>query len=100
MAEKTKQGRLDAATMYPMMELYEESQMTQKQFCLEMDIVPHTFTYWLSKYRKSKKRSSPASDSKNEFIELAVASTPSSSNLARFMRITYPDGTKIELPVR
>ena len=32
MAEKAKQGRLDAATMFPMMELFEDSAMTQRRF--------------------------------------------------------------------
>lgn len=98
MAEKKKQKRHDSLTMFPIMELFEESGMTQKQFCKEMDLVPHTFTYWLNKYRKTKKTG--VQKSKPEFVELAISSNLDSVTTERLIRITYPDGTRVELPVR
>lgn len=97
MAEKSKQGRLDTKTMFPLIELFEESGMTQKQFCIEMDIVPHTFTYWLNKYRKRKKPG--MQKSKPEFVELEISSNRDLVTTDRLIRITYSDGTLVELPV-
>lgn len=98
MAGKSKQGRLDSSVMFPMMELFEDSKMTQKQFCIEMDIVPHTFTYWLNKYRKSHEPKGQQR-SQSDFLSLNVISGAPSKEFVRQMRITYPDGTIIELPV-
>jgi transposase-like protein len=98
MADKSKRGRLDSAVMFPMIKLFVESKMTQKQFCAEMDLVPHTFTYWLNKYRrsiKSKFQSKPTGD----FVSLNVTSTTPAKESVRQIRITYPDGTLIELPI-
>ncbi len=98
MTKKTKQGRLDASTMFPLMELYEDSEMTQKQFCVEMDLVPHTFTYWLTKYRKSKQPTKKTVVA-GKFVELEVEAPKTKGEAVRHMRISYPDGTLIELPV-
>ena len=84
--------------MFPLMELYEDSGMTQKQFCVEMDIVPHTFTYWLNKYRKSM-ATIITKEAKPEFVELAVSTNQESVATHRLIRISYPDGTLIELPI-
>jgi len=98
MAGKSNQGRLDASTMFPMMEMYEDSGLTQKQFCSQMGLMPHTFNYWRNKYRKTKK-SDFTKEAKAEFVELKVALPPQSPSPHRLIRISYPDGTLIELPV-
>jgi transposase-like protein len=98
MSKKKQNGKRTSSEMYPMMELYEESGMTQKQFCEEMDLVPHAFTYWLTKYRKSK-RSIENTDLAGKFVELEVEAPKMKSKLLRYMRIKYPDGTLIEVQV-
>lgn len=98
MAKKAKQGRLDSIVMFPMIELFQESGMTQKQFCEEKDLMPHTFTYWLSKYRKSV-QPKLQTKSKGDFVSLNVSATTDVKESVRQMRITYPDGTLIELPI-
>jgi hypothetical protein len=84
--------------MYPFIELYEGSGMSQKQFCEEQHIVPHTFTYWLTKYRKSKRSKSIISE-QNEFVALNISEPTEKLTKLRQIRITYPDGTLVELPV-
>lgn len=98
MAEKIKRKRLDSTVMFPLVELFEDSGMTQHKFCAEMDLVPHTFTYWLIKYRKSKNKIVNR-ESKPEFVELAISPDAESVLSTRLIRITYPDGTLVELPV-
>jgi hypothetical protein len=98
MAQKIKQKRLDSTVMFPMVELFEDSGMTQHKFCAEMDLVPHTFTYWLNKYRRSKNKR-VNNETKPEFVELAISPGSESVLSTRLIRITYPDGTLVELPV-
>ena len=95
MSEKKNTIRHSEATMYPLVELYNESSMTQKGFCTEMEIAPHTLSYWLMKYRKKTNlEAQPAP----KFQALNISNAPIQNNTSRLIRITYPDGTKIELP--
>ena len=98
MADKAKKGRLDSAVMFPLMELFEESGMTQRQFCEDKDIVQHTFTYWLGKYRRVK-RGKDLKGGGDKFIGLSIAEPERSAKSVRLMRISYADGTIVELPV-
>lgn len=81
--------------MFPMMELFEQSDLSRNQFCEQMDLSVHSFNYWLNKYRKSKMALSGGSVNK-EFMELKVVapSAPMGN-----MRISYSNGTVIELPI-
>jgi hypothetical protein len=95
MPEGIKTHRHTKASMFPMMELYEESDLPRKQFCKEMDIPLHTFTYWLNKFRKSKMHPSAPHVNK-EFVKLEILPPTS---LVGNIRISYPNGTVVELPV-
>ena len=81
--------------MFPMMELFEQSDLSRNQFCEQMDLSVHSFNYWLNKYRKSKVAQSGGFVNK-EFMELKVVapSVPMGN-----MRISYSNGTVIELPI-
>lgn len=95
MAKTKPNSRKEASEMYPLIELYQESNMTQKQFCEEMDILPHRFTYWLTKYRKENQSNSTAGQ-QTEFISLDISSKEQSKLSSRLIRVKYPDGTLVE----
>ena len=41
-----------AAEMYPLIESYLDSGLTQKQFYRQQELPHHVFSYWLRHYRK------------------------------------------------
>ena len=85
--------------MYPLIELWLESDRSQRSICEEHDIKPHVFSYWRSKYDRenglaNKLVSGDEKDRSSKFISLEVAS--SAESLAPyFLEIKYKDGTCI-----
>ncbi len=49
-----KRKRRREAEMFSMMEHYEESGLTQREFCIEVDLPQSVFQYWWRRYRESQ----------------------------------------------
>jgi hypothetical protein len=81
------------ANMYPLIQAYEDGELTQKAFCQTHQLPNCVFQYWLRKYREEE-------DSVNAddpgFIHLDVRGGMASS---RTIEIRYPDGTLISIPL-
>lgn len=79
--------------MYPLVEEYLTSEVSQREFCQSHQIKVHTFQYWLSKYKQEQIKENQM----DKFIPLEV--NDSSSLLNQVVRISYPSGMIIEFPV-
>lgn len=79
--------------MYPLVQEYLSSEVSQREFCRSHQIKVHTFQYWLSKYKQEQIKENQM----DKFIPLEV--NDSSSLLNQVVRISYPSGMMIEFPV-
>lgn len=83
--------------MYPILDKYHRGDQNRTQICTEFNIAPHTFNYWLTKYRKDRHRL------ESNFIDVAVVHEKDveveEMNAGRAIRVHYPDGTLIEIPI-
>lgn len=70
--------------MFPLIEEWENSNESREAFCHRHNLQLSTFSYWRSRYIKSKVR--PATS----FVELQP-------NLGEDLEIIYPNGVKIRL---
>ena len=77
-----------------LIEQYETSGQTQKEFCADRDLPFNTFQYWL--YRRSKKVRS-VSGSTPEFLPVEVVRSAAPEGAATKTRATEP-AVEIELP--
>ena len=71
--------------IFDMIDRWQQSGLTQKAFCREVNLPYHVFHYWYRRYRITE--STPASP----FIKLRV-STPSISSS---MELVLPDGKRL-----
>jgi transposase-like protein len=99
MASRKKKVRFNASTMYPLVVQYEQSDLTLKQFCKKHRFSISTFSYWLSKYRRSEQVANKEESLAPHFDQLTVTDLASSTFSSSVIRITYPSGVKLELPV-
>jgi hypothetical protein len=89
-----KTRRKTSEEMYPLVKVFNESAESMEEFCQEHVISMHVFNYWRSKY------SSEAKPKKSSFVALELSKTkdplPQSSLV---MKISYPNGVVVELPI-
>jgi len=50
-AGKPGREKRDATNMFPLIARWQQSKLTQKEFCVRNAIAAHVFNYWLAKYR-------------------------------------------------
>lgn len=73
--------------MLQLVELYEESGLSQRAFCQEQHLKVSQFTYWIHKVRKEKQAASG-------FLQLSPPEPVAQ------MEVVYPNGVKVRLPAR
>jgi hypothetical protein len=81
------------AEMYPVIESYLESGLTQRVFCRSSGSRCRSFTYWLAKYRREQKFERAPSEG-NAFIELAA---PAGGSERAVAELVYPNGVRLRL---
>lgn len=74
--------------MFDMIDRWQQSGLTQKAFCREVNLAYHVFHYWYRRYRITE--SKPASS----FIKLRI-STPS---VCSSLELVLPDGKRLLFP--
>lgn len=79
--------------MFPLVKRYLASDQSRVDFCTEHNIKVHTFQYWLGKYKEDRL------DKKqfNKFVPIQIQEEKAVTN--RSLRLTFPNGTKVELPL-
>ena len=75
--------------MFPLIQEWEGSSLSQKAFCTLHEIKPHIFWYWLRQYRESKQ---PSKKEVTSFIPIEVEEPDTPAVLAE---IIYSDGTRL-----
>lgn len=74
---------------------YEQSGLTQKRYSKQRGISPSMVSYYLRKAREENEfRDDKAQEASSKFSELQIISTRD-----KLLRITYPSGIQIELPI-
>ena len=76
--------------MFPLIQSWEASDLSQKDFCALHHLKPHVFWYWLRRYREREK----AGQSQQNFIPIKVGPK---ADKRIFAEIIYPDGTRLLL---
>lgn len=72
--------------MFALVESYQQSSQSQKEFCQEQGIKPSTFSYWIKKKRLSEKPSVG-------FIK--IDTTPALEE--NHLEILYPNGVRLKI---
>ncbi len=81
--------------IYPAIERWQQSGLSQHEFCQVEGFSYSRFNYWVRKYRKENDGSSL-----NNFIPIHLASLNKASRSDNdVIRITYPNGVKVECSV-
>ena len=76
--------------MFLVIEQWEESIMTQVEFCRSQKIPKSTFYYWLKKYKEEK------GGLQNPFIPLTIKGDEKSACVPCELTISYPNGVKVD----
>jgi transposase-like protein len=81
--------------MFPLIQEWGRSSLSQKEFYTHHRIKPHVFYYWLRRYREEEE---PASKGAGGFVSVEMAEEePSEAVLAE---VIYSDGTRLVLKER
>ena len=75
--------------MYPLIESYLSSEMSQLDFCNSNGIAQHVLSYWLKQYREQD------SNKKIQSFAQVELSKPESKNV----QIIFPNGLEIKIPI-
>ena len=75
--------------MFPLIEQWERSGLSQKEFYSHHGIKPHVFWYWLRRYREEGQL---APQEGQGFVSVEMEEVPAKFVLAE---IIYPDGTRL-----
>ena len=94
-----KNKRYTSSDMFPMIDLYKESDLGRSAFCKEMGIKLHTFNYWLDRYKKSSQEESGFVPIKVVGTEDRETSSVAPTAVDRIIRIETSNGLLIEIPV-
>lgn len=78
-----------AAEMFPLIQEWERSGLSQKEFYNHYRIKPHVFWYWLRRYREEGQA---APQEAPGFVSVEMEEAPAESVLAE---VIYPDGTRL-----
>ena len=73
--------------MLHLVEVYQQSGLSQRAFCQEQGLKLSQFPYWIQKVRKEKQASSG-------FVQLSPPEP------AAQMEVIYPNGVKVRLPAQ
>ena len=78
-----------ASEMFPLIQAWERSDLSQKAFYNHHGIKAHVFWYWLRRYREE---GHPAPKESRGFISVEMEETPGKAVLAE---VIYADGTRL-----
>lgn len=89
--------------MYLAIKLWQESGLSQVQFCSNEELPVKTFSYWLRKYRKEEGVSVEyGKKAPNTFIPVEISkgrtSTETNTNSER-IEVSFPNGVQLSCPV-
>lgn len=91
-----------ARAMFPLIEAYLVSGLSQKHFCEAEGIAYSTFQWWLRQYRQRQVELEAVPEKRNGFIPLGTYDPPreSSEEEGLYCEIEYPGGVVVRLSGR
>ena len=88
----TKQERENwQKEMFTLIEQWEKSVTSQKEFCTQHDLRPHVFYYWLNKYKRMR------STSRSGFVPVEISAGEAQPKDQGEIQIQYPNGVMVIL---
>jgi hypothetical protein len=75
--------------MHYHIELWQQSKLTQKQYCIANNLAYHKFIYWLQKIRDAQ---NPA-----DGVFIPVKTKPAKRTFVTDVEIIYPNGVRLRL---
>ena len=87
MANIAKQER--KTKMYSLVEAWQNSSSSKKEFCLENNVTVGIFSYWLKKYKNTQSL---------EFVEIKAEPTPQNSNSNTIVKFNFSGNICAEVP--
>ena len=90
----SRAGRKTAAIMFPVVEKYLASGLSQKAFCDQHKLPAASFSYWLRKYRKAHAGSpgAPAPGTPEAFVPIRITATSSTQSACE---LVFPNGVTV-----
>ena len=88
--------------MYQIIEYWQESKLSQKEYCKQENIVYHTFKYWYRKYKVEQGlvKANTIKDNKNEFIPVEISSWSKQAFCnPDQIEVLFPNGVHMSCPV-
>ena len=91
-----------ARAMFPLIEAYLASGLSQKHFCRQEGIAYSTFQWWLRQYRQRHVDAEAGSEKGNGFIPLRIYDPPRATleDEGLYCEIEYPGGVVLRLSGR
>ena len=91
MARTSQPNRVRSAEeMFPFIQEWERSSLSQKEFYTHHGIKPHVFCYWLRRYREEGE---PAPKAAGGFVSVEMEEERPGE--AALVEVIYPDGTRL-----
>ncbi len=79
--------------MFPLVKRYLASGQSKVDFCAQHNIKVHTFQYWLGKFKEDRLDNKQL----DRFVPIQIKEEEAVMN--RSIRVTFPSGLKVELPI-
>jgi len=79
--------------MFPLVKRYLASGQSKVDFCAIHNIKVHTFQYWIVKYKEDRLDRKQ----RDRFVPIQIQEDKAVTN--GNLRVTFPNGTKVELPL-
>jgi len=79
--------------MFPLVKQYLARDQSKGNFCAEHNIKVHTFQYWLGKYKEDRLNNKQL----DRFVPIQIQEDKAVTNGS--LRVTFSNGTKVELPL-
>jgi hypothetical protein len=78
--------------MFPLVEKYLASELSQKAFCRERNLPYAVFGYWLRKYRNAQRASSPVAKNSAQAAFVPLHVTPQGHSCQSACELVFPNG--------
>ena len=79
--------------MFPLVKQYLARDQSKVNFCAEHNIKVHTFQYWLGKYKEDRLNNKQL----DRFVPIQIQEDKAVTSGS--LRVTFPNGTRVELPL-
>jgi len=86
--KKMKRTRRTTSQMYPIIEDYLSSELSQLEYCETNNLAQHVLSYWLKQYREQNSSKIP------HFAPVEISSTEN-----HHVQISFPNGMEIKIPI-